>query len=282
MNEPGPQLPFLFVEVAAERSPLRVADTLAAKARERQERDAIAAGLPDWPERTRGLPNSVIRSALFGLTQKEAVKKHEVVLASVDGISVTLVRGKSLLQHHMDVWEHCLRLAREQGTGKRILFSAHSFLGAIERSKGKSDHEWLRQVFYDLAACLVRITDGRYSYFGTLIQGGSRDEATGQYFIEVNQKLALLYGHGQWTQINAEQRKALGKHPLAQWLHAFYSSHREPYRYKVLTIKGLCASEAGELYKFRQLLRKALARLSTMTGWHCEIDGNDCVVIVKK
>ena len=52
--------------------------------------------------------------------------------------------------------------------------------------------------------------------------------------------------------------------------------------YKVATIKGLCASETVELRKFRQILRKALAKLSSITGWQCGIDDNDCVVIDKQ
>jgi hypothetical protein len=252
--------------------------------RQRQEQEAIDAGLPDWPENKRGLPNSALRSALFGISPKErrtyVIERH---IASVEGLEVFITRGPSLMQHHLDVWEQCLKLGKDQGTGKRIEFTAYAFLKSIGRNTGKSDCEWLKNALYDLAACVVRITDMNRTYFGPLIHGGTRDEATGRYVIEINPKIALLYGAGRWTQLDYAQRARLRRHPLAQWLHAFYSTHASPYRYKVETIRNLCGAEKEtDLKKFRQVLRRALDHLQEATGWRCWIDEGDCVVVEKQ
>jgi hypothetical protein len=106
------------------------------RVREHQERDAIAAGLPCWPENKRGLPNGALRSALFGISPKErrayAVERH---VASIEGLEVFITRGPNLMQHHLDVWEQCLKLGKDQGTGQRIEFTTHAFLKSIGRNQ---------------------------------------------------------------------------------------------------------------------------------------------------
>lgn len=278
MDSPPSQLPILFHESSEQISDPGIAKVLD-RMRQRQEQRAIDEGLP-MPSVGKPLPNDVLRSALFGVSEK--VFRRETKIASVEGLDVFMVRGYRPTQSHLDVWEHCLALAAKHGTGKQIRFSAYSFLTAIGRATGKSDYEWLKEAINDLAGCLVRISNGRHSYFGTLIQEGFRDEATNEYVIKVNERLALLFMGNNWTALNCEQRKKLRKRPLAQWLHAFYSTHAKPHPYKVETILKLCGSEVGELKKFRQMLRRALKELASVTGWSCSIDENDCVVIKRE
>lgn len=278
MDNATSQIPIPFHESSGEPIP----DPGIAKAmdriRESLEQKAIAAGLP-VPSNGKPLPNDVLRSALFGVSEK--VFRREEKIASVEGLDVYMVRGYRPTQAHLDVWEQCLDLAAKHGTGKQIRFSAYSFLKAIGRNTGKSDYEWLKEAINDLASCLVRISNGRYSYFGTLIQDGFRDEETNEYVIKINEALALLFMGGRWTALDGEQRQMLRKHPLAQWLHAFYSTHAEPYAYKVATLKELCGSDTEELWKFRQMLRRALKKLAETTGWECSIDDEDKVIVRK-
>ena len=280
MDRSCPQLPIQFTETTEPASNAKIARILD-QVRERQEREAIAAGLPDWPEKARGIPNGALRSSLFGVVRKGArdyLKRQKI--ASVEGLTLVF-NGPRLTQYHLDVWEQCLHIARVDGTGKIIRFTAYSFLKSIGRSTGKSDREWLKGALLDLASSVVEISDGRRAYFGPLIHHGVRDEVTKEYIIEINPRLALLYGVDGWTRIEFAQRQALRKQPLAQWLHGFYSTHAQPYAYKVETIKRLCGSETKELFHFRAELRDALAKLSITTGWSCSIDGQDLVRIGK-
>ena len=280
MDRSDPQLPIQFAETSGPASSVKIARILD-RVRERQEREAIAAGLPDWPEKARGIPNGALRSSLFGVVRKGArdyLKRQKI--ASVDGLTLVF-NGPRLTQYHLDVWEQCLHIARVDGTGKIIRFTAYSFLKSIGRSTGKSDREWLKGALLDLASSVVEISDGRKAYFGPLIHHGVRDEVTKEYIIEINPRLALLYGVDGWTRIEYAQRQALRKQPLAQWLHGFYSTHAQPYAYKVETIKRLCGSETKELFHFRAELRDALGKLSNTTGWSCSINGQDLVRIGK-
>lgn len=270
------------------RSAVEIVAALAGKHRGlRQDAVEIVAGpsaqqLPIWPEAVRGVPNSVLRSALFGAIRrgKRAFLQGEP-LAAIDGVTV-LFTGPRLDQADLDVWEQCLHLARVGGLGCHIQFSAHGFLKSIRRGTGKSQHEWLRNAFRRLAASVVEIKDGKRAYFGPMLHHGKRDDETGHYVIEINQAIVSLYGHDGWTHTEWAQRQALKGQPLAQWLHGFFSTHAHPFPLRVATIHRLCGSEAARLDHFRQDLREALARLQEATSWGWEIDDADLVHVSRK
>ena len=98
---------------------------------------------------------------------------------------------------------------------------------------------------------MVRISVGRRTYFGTLIEGGARDEDTGRYVVDINPKLAKFYGRSQWTQIDWEQRQQLRGKPLALWLHGFYASHAAPYPLRVEYLHKLSGSQTKQLRRFQ-------------------------------
>lgn len=238
--------------------------------------------LPIWPDAVRGVPNSILRSALFGAVKRgrRTFMQREPV-ASYEGVTI-LQTGPRLDQADLDVWEQCMHLARTGGLGTRIQFAAHGFLKATGRSTGGKDVEWLKGAFARLASSVVEIKDGKRAYFGPMLHHGTRDDETGHYCIEINPAIVSLYGSDGWSQIEFEQRKELRRQPLAQWLHGFYTTHAAPYPIKVETIHRLSGSEAKQLKHFRAELREALEKLDAATGWTSEINDADLVRIKKK
>lgn len=240
-----------------------------------------AVQLPLWPEPVRGVPNSILRSALFGAIKRgrRAYMQGQQV-ASYDGVTI-LQTGPRLDQADLDVWEQCMHLARHGGLGTKIQFTAHGFLKAIGRNTSGASHEWLKNAFRRLASSVVEIKEGRRAYFGPMLHHGARDDETGHYVIEINPAIVSLYGSDGWSSVEFEQRKALKRKPLAQWLHGFYSTHAKPYALKVETIHRLSGSENAQLAGFRRELRSALRKLEEVTGWAWEIDDGDLVHIRK-
>ena len=177
--------------------------------------------------------------------------------------------------------EHCIELARKNGVGEKIHFGLGYFLIGIGRSTGGKDSEWLKGSFRRLSASVVEITDGKKTYWGSMIYRGVRDEETGKHVIEVNPDIVKLYGTDGWTAIERAVRTALKGQPLAQWLHGFYASHARPYPMKVETLHKLCGSQAKRLADYRTDLRSALQKLAEATGWTWEIDDADLVHIAK-
>ena len=219
--------------------------------------------LPLWPEPKRGAPNAVLRGALFAAIHKDRRYMDRELLAAQDGITVWFT-GKQLDQSDLDVWEQTLHLARTQALGTRCYFTAHGFLKALGRQTGKSGHEWLKSVFSRLSATDVQISHKGWTYFGSLIEGGARDEDTGRYVVKINPELAKFYGRSQWTQIDWEQRQRLRGKSLALWLHGFYASHAAPYLLRVAYLHKLSGSQTKRMRRFKESLSQALRDLEAV------------------
>ena len=246
----------------------------------RPEQPSNVAKLPAWSDAVRGVPNAALRSALFGAIKRgKRAYQDGVKKASVDGVTV-IHTGPQLDQADLEVWEHCIELARKNGLGEKIHFGLGYFLTDIGRSTGGKDSEWLKGSLRRLSASVVEITDGKKTYWGSMIYRGVRDEETGKHVIEVNPDIAKLYGTDGWTAIERSVRTALKGQPLAQWLHGFYASHARPYPMKVETLHKLCGSQAKRLADYRTDLRSALQKLAAVTGWTWKIE-DDLVHINK-
>jgi TrfA protein len=217
--------------------------------------------LPLWPEPKWGAPNAFIRSALFAAIQgKDRQFIREEVLASVSGITVKFT-GEQLNQDDMDVWEQIVQFHREQPLGLACTFTAYSLLRELGLSTGLSQHKKLHSTIIRLQACSAEVTHNDRTFFGPLIKSGVKDEITRHYCVELNKDLLRLFGDNQWTALDREQRKLLKRQPLAQALHAFYSSHRTPFPMKVETLKDITGSRNCHAGSFKRQMKTALQEL---------------------
>ena len=239
-------------------------DLLASVRQRNIERALADPQLPLWPEPMRGVPNGVLRSALFGAIKRGKRRYLErESIASIKGISIVYT-GPRLDQSDLDVWEGALHLARLEKLGNRIEFTEKGFLRLIGRggvrgaSIGKTDREWLRKVLARLSATTIELTQGLQCYGGSLIDEYFRDGLTGRYVVTLNPRMRGIFNHDSWTLIDWRVRHALHGHPLAQWLHGFYASHEKPYPMKLETLHKLCGSETGESAKTDAKRHKAL------------------------
>jgi TrfA protein len=246
------------------------------KAKAKQEQ------LPLWPEAVRAVPNAVLRGALFSVAkERETFSKRELI-ATVEGIEIRFL-GTRPNQTDLDVWEMLLHLARLQPLSSEVQFTAHAMLKALGRGTGGKHHEELKEQIARLAAGMAEITwtKERKTFGGTLISNFFRDEDTGLYIVKFNQDFGKLYATGH-TSIDWEERKSLGQNNLAKWLHGFYSSHEQPYSYKVETLQRLCGSTTVRR-DFRRSLKEALPKLidiGTIASWSIEAE-TDLVNVIK-
>jgi hypothetical protein len=256
-------------------------EEIAARKKEMLER---GGQLPLWPDPVRGVPNSILRSALFGVlgkAQGDRVMQDWVKKASIKGIDIS-VTGKEMDQGDLDVWEQCLHLARTSGLGAQIQFSAHGFLKAIKRTTAGKNHAWLIESLRRISSTTVEIGDGRYKYVGHLIDHWRRDDVTGHHVIELNPRIANMYDANSWTFVEFEQRMALRGKQLAQWLHGFYSTHYEPFGYKFETLYELSGSKNASLRDFKRSLKNAIAEVSAVTNWGMYIDDRGILLVNKR
>jgi hypothetical protein len=233
-----------------------------------------------WPERIRGVPNAVLRGALFSVSNNRPTFKKRTLISAVEGLEIRY-KGERFNQTDLDLWEMLLHLARLQPLGSKVEFTAHALLKALGRGTGLSQHEQLKEDMARLRSGTVEITwtkEGK-TFLGGLIEKAFRDEHTGRYVVVLDEKMRQLYDNG-YTHIDWEQRQALGRNNLAKWLQGFYASHAEPFPYKVDTLHNLCGSANPDLRGFKRDLKKSLDQLlqvGAIKAW--EIDGDDLVHI---
>lgn len=239
--------------------------------------------LPFWPEAVRGIPNAVLRGALFGVAQRRETVKEEL-LCSVSGVEIYFT-GERFNQTDLDLFEMLLHLGRLQPLGERIEFTAYSMLKALGRHTGKTQRRQLRQELVRLRAGTMefRWTKTGKGFIGGMLANIAFDDKAnqiGRYAVWFDKQVMTLYDHG-YTRIDWESRQALGANNLAKWLHSFYATHAAPLPYKVSTIMGLCDSKASRVVDFRRLLRAALDELEAIGALKGYIDENDLVIIEK-
>lgn len=239
--------------------------------------------LPMWPEVTRGVPNAFLRNALFGTSSTRKIHKRRTIISTVDQYEVRF-KGETFNQTDLDVWETLLQLAKLQPLGAKVEFTAHALLKALGRGTGGKDHEQLKEELARLGSGWTEITDkkAQKTFAGNFISNYVRDDATERYVVSFTPAMTQLYEAG-YTLIDLEQRRALGRNNLAKWFHGHYSSHAEPFPYKVETFRELTASGTAELRKFRQLLKKAhdaLIEVGAIKSWTID-PKTDVVEVVK-
>lgn len=241
--------------------------------------------LPLWPDVVRGVPNGVLRSALFGAVKRGPRRyMQSEQIAALDGIEIRYT-GQRLDQGDLDVWESVLHIARLQALGEQCRFTAYSMLKLLGKTDTGKNRATLQTRIERLRANAINIKQGRYLYIGGLVDEAFKDEETQEWVIGLNSKLRALFAADQFTQIDWSVRHALDGKPLAQWLHGYYASHAKPYPVSVAKLQALCGSE-GELRRFRQTLADALddvAAASVANGQLFSFEvSNDLVHVEKK
>lgn len=222
--------------------------------------------LPVWSEKIRGLPNVIARSALFNArrpnTSREMVKK--IPVSSVVDVSIRYT-GEELRQDDETVFMQLIHLTQHQPFAEDIQFTPYSFLKLIRWPNNGHYHHKLHTIIDRLNATGITITMKGCVYGGSLVSNFVYlDEITHEkrkeWLVCLDPKIINLFQNSGYCHIIWAQRVALKK-PLAQWLQAYYATHKEPYPVKIETIRDLSGSKTLALKSFRETLKKAFDEL---------------------
>lgn len=228
--------------------------------------------LPLWPNSQRAMPNALARSALFNTASvrkgaRARYWQHEVAVPQGTGM---LYSGEELRQDDEDVYLQVLHLARLQGLGDEVFFTAHAMLREVRWTVNGAGYERLAACLYRLTSATVSLTVAqpkkgvRLTYAGSLLRSFQHRELQdgpqlSQWRVQVEPKLAALFGPEHYSRVAWETRLDLP--PLAKWLHMHYSTHAYPFPAKVATLHRLCGSDTALLRQWRYKLKDALALL---------------------
>ena len=227
-----------------------------------------AVKLPQWPDTARGLPNVMLRSALFGAVRKGRRRycKAEQI-AAIDGIEI-IYTGESLDQGDFDVWQSVLHAVRAQKLGVACRVTSYSLLKLMGKTDSGKNRATLHERITRLRANAVEVRQGRYCYIGGLLASAAKDDQTQEWVIAIDPMIRPLFASDQFTQVDWAVRHALDGQPLAQWLHSFYASHAKPFPLKIETLHRLCGSQATLMSDFAKTLRKALDAVTEASKAH--------------
>jgi hypothetical protein len=230
---------------------------------------------PLWGDPQRGVPNDLVRCALFTAAKGiDGQYNEDVPVFSQAGLNITY-NGPSLTQDHLDVFEAIMHLARETPEGNTVCFTAHGLLKLIGRGTGKSDHDRLLRTLKHLTTTAITVKRKGYgTYCGSLLPEWADRNNTGKFSIRPNRDLIKLFERG-FTVIEWQQRKTLARSPLAKHLQLWLSSHDDPHPVTVQYLRDITGSQTKQLWKFRQSLKAALNRLKevgVLVDWHIHED----------
>ena len=261
--------------------PSTLAGRIAANASDAIQRQ-LDLPFPTWVDRLRAAPNTLLRSALFGVVKpgrRRYVRELPLPMAGEFALTYT---GERLDQSDLDIFFQIIHFARHRPASAVVSFPTRRLLRDIERGTGRTDYQWLHRRLVALSSCGIVIANRQAQrvYSGPILRG-VQDGVSGQSAFTLNPILRALFEPAEFTLIDWRDRLALGSKQLAKWVHAFYATHAQPHPIRVSTLKDLCGSEAKDLNDFRRDVKRALEELRSrrlIRSWH--IDARDLVHVV--
>jgi TrfA protein len=238
-------------------------ERVVALARQREEEalkieEEKNVNLPYWQNERRGTPNAFLRSALFAAIQdKDREYLRDTIIYAQNGIEVKFT-GEQLNQQDLTVWQTLVHLLRFNSVETRCIFRGYELLQAIGISDGKKNYESVQKSIDRLTLCRTRIKTEKYSYIGGLINSYIVENSTQKYSVSLDKEAIKLYSSNDWEGINWNQRLQLRGKPLAQALHSYYSSHREPFPVSLAMLKEITGSKVKQDADFKRRCRTAL------------------------
>lgn len=230
-----------------------------------------------WQEPLRGLCNHFARAALFTASHWKQPRERmgPTPLFTAEGFELVF-SGEELRQDDLDVWLQVVHFGRMTDVGQEFTVIPHTMLVALGWGRSKKDYNRLRECVLRLKGAEVRIKDERIAPGRQLVTNlitelrwdaeGKDDRAV--WGLQLSKALVTLYLPTNYSLVEWEQRLALS--PLAKWIHAFYSTHREPFPYSVAKLHAMCGSKNKRVASFRLCLVEALNELKQqkfLDGW---------------
>jgi len=243
---------------AVEPPLLKVVGRRISAIREQQLKELQLKLFPEWPDDRRGAPNSVIRSAVFGVVRKGRRKRvTKKPVAGPTGYEITLT-GWRVDQHDCDIWLEVMHLARAGKPGDYVRFTMHGLLRRLGRTPdGKTNYTWLKQRLEGLAETTIAFdSEKEFGVIGALIGSFRVDRATGEGVVRTNPEIRPLWE--SITHLDIEQRRALGQNQLAKSLHAVLASHADWMPMLVETLMHRVGAEYARLRDFKSDLKVVL------------------------
>jgi hypothetical protein len=220
----------------------------ARKSARTRKREALAdlhakGQLALWPESERGIPNELVRCAVFSAKNRKerrvVYRANAPLIVPVIGGGEVVYIGEELRQDDETVWMQLVHMAKE-ARSESISFTPYAFLKAIKWPiKGDS--------YTRLLTSIRRLATSGLEVYSTRFDKGISTKLLAKYeysknrdtpwkvqVFNKNDELLFLF-EKLYSRLDWETRLALPE-GVTTWLHGFLSSHREPFDHKIETL----------------------------------------------
>ncbi|CAH2901127.1 MAG: hypothetical protein PCALPYG88_1732 [uncultured Paraburkholderia sp.] len=237
--------------------------------------------------RGRAVPHAFIRSALFSSRKFSgdavrvlATETNPIPISAQENYKLRQVAGERLDQGDCDVYVWLLNRAYKRGlegkTEARIYFTRGEALKELGRARGTKSFQLLDESLMRLyqadIAYEIPNAIGRTRLISSVEKPRKEANKNFDYEVVVSAKAGDFLRGEDFKVLYHVERDRLGDY-LSRWLHAFYSSHNNPYQLTTDFIQELAdRTSIKQESKWRALLDKALANVKEVTGWAvCEV-----------
>jgi hypothetical protein len=224
-----------------------LADKALAKSHSRQREELAlrhtAGQLILWPESERGIPNELVRCAVFSSRNRkeprEVYRAKAPLVVPVLGGGEVIYIGEELRQDDETVWMQLVHLSKV-ARSEWVSFTPHSFLKAINWPNKGENYARLLTSIRRLATSGLEVYSSRFDKGMSTKLIAKYEYARGQdtpwrvQVFDKDDELLFLFDK-LYSRLDWETRLALPD-GVATWLHGFFSSHREPFAHKVETL----------------------------------------------
>ena len=240
--------------------------------------------LPFWGPTERGVPNGLLRSAIFGMVHsgQRALLNNEPLFTC--GSTAMRFSGEELDQKDCDVFMALLEMVQEQGS-YRARCSFYALRKMLSAAKGKNNTDALKASIMRLNKAFIEMDSPGAYYAGNLLDSFTYSEKEDTYIARINPELAFLFNDG-YARLRVETRILL-RSDLARFLHGLVLSHEAPYHrpqtYKIETIHSLSRSKEKLKRKFRAKVKQSMEQLkkhSILLKW--SVSKEDILSFVRK
>lgn len=236
--------------------------------------------IPYWTAQFRGIPNEIVRSALFCAKNRNKPRQYlKQAQVSIIGGGTIRFTGEELRQDDQLVWLQLLHVARNHELGNTIRFTPYSFCKSLRWSACGRSYTRLKLSLSRMQATSLSIYSNRLKEGVSLSMipyfkwSDDQGNSLREYEVRVAKELFILFGQVYYTRIQWEQRLTLPD-GLATWLHAYYASHSAPFPLKISTLKsgaGLTTTNKSSLRQNIEIALNHLVRVNFLATW--EIHG---------
>jgi len=214
-------------------------------ARDRKRQALLTDGqLTLWGDSMRGVPNEIVRSALFTAKNRNQPRENlKRAVVAVIGDGEILYTGEELRQDDETVWLQLIHLAREHGLTTPFQFTPYRFCKEVNWPLTGQSYDRLDRCMTRLQATSLKVNSKRLGNEVSLsmLPGYKCKRAKdnkgdgGLWTVRMHDELVFLFSEAQYTRVEWERRLSLPE-GLATWLHAYYASHRRPFTVKIETL----------------------------------------------